>query len=114
MPGGLATGEQRARLCQRYGLARDRAAGRRALEVACGAGLGLGTVATSTGWLAGGDYTVAPLELAQAHYGGAMPLIRFDAQRLPIGNSSFHLILCFEAIYYFPDPRGSWPIVGGC
>ncbi len=103
MPGGLVTAEQQARLCQRYALARSHAAGRRVLEVACGAGLGLETVAETAGWLAGGDYTAAVLERAMAHCGGAVPLARFDAQRLPFRDTSFDLILCFEAIYYFPD-----------
>jgi ubiquinone/menaquinone biosynthesis C-methylase UbiE len=104
LPGGLVTAEQRARLCQRYALASEHAAGRRTLEVACGAGLGLGAVAETAGWLAGGDYTAAVLDIAQAHYRGAVPLTRFDAQRLPFRCAAFDLILCFEAIYYFPEP----------
>jgi ubiquinone/menaquinone biosynthesis C-methylase UbiE len=105
MPGGLVTAEQRARLCQRYALARSHAAGRRVLEVACGAGLGLGYVAEAADWLAGGDYTSAVLDVAQAHYCGAVPLARFDAQRLPFRDAAFDLIVCFEAIYYFPRPE---------
>jgi ubiquinone/menaquinone biosynthesis C-methylase UbiE len=105
LPGGLVTAEQQARLRQRYALAREHAAGRRVLEVACGAGLGLGHVAEAADWLVGGDYTAAVLERAMAHYGGAVPLARFDAQRLPFHRASFDLILCFEAIYYFPQPE---------
>jgi ubiquinone/menaquinone biosynthesis C-methylase UbiE len=105
LAGGLVTFEQQARLCQRYALAREHAAGRRVLEVACGAGLGLGVIAETAGWLAGGDYTASVLARAQAHYGAAVPLARFDAQGLPFCSASFDLILCFEAIYYFPQPE---------
>jgi SAM-dependent methyltransferase len=111
MPGGLVTAEQQARLCQRYALAREYAAGRRTLEVACGAGLGLGYVAETAGWLAGGDYTAAVLDTAQAHYRGAVPLARFDAQCLPFRSAAFDLILCFEAIYYFAEPA---QFLAGC
>lgn len=104
LPGGLVTAEQRARLCQRYALARDHASGRRVLEVACGAGLGLGYVAETAAALVGGDFTEAVLERAMAYYQGAVPLVRFDAQQLPCHSASFDLILCFEAIYYFPRP----------
>lgn len=103
MPGGLVTSEQRARLWQRYTLATAHAAGRRVLEVACGAGLGLGVVAEKADWLIGGDFTAPVLEMAHRHYGGAVPLARFDAQRLPFRDGSLDLILCFEAIYYFPQ-----------
>lgn len=104
LPGGLVTVEQQARLRQRYVLAREYAAGRRVLEVACGAGLGLGCVAETADWLVGGDYTAAVLERALAHYRGVVPLVRFDAKSLPFADGSFDLILCFEAIYYFPQP----------
>jgi SAM-dependent methyltransferase len=105
LPGGLVTAEQRARLCQRYALARSHAAGRRVLEVACGSGLGLGYLAEAAGWLAAGDYTAAVLDVAQVHLRAVVPLARFDAQRLPFCNAAFDLILCFEAIYYFPQPE---------
>lgn len=105
MPGGLVTAEQRARLCQRYFLAREHAAGRRVLEVACGSGLGLPIVAGTASWLVGGDYTATVLDAAQTHTGGAIPLARFDAQQLPFRAASFDLILCFEAIYYLAQPK---------
>ena len=105
LPGGLVTAEQQARLGQRYALARRHAAGRRVLEVACGAGLGLGYVADTAQWLVGGDYTATVLAVAQEHYGSRVPLTRFDAQCLPFRDASFDLILCFEAIYYFPQPE---------
>lgn len=105
LPGGLVTAEQQARLSQRYGLARSHAAGRRVLEVACGAGLGLGFVADTAQLLVGGDYTAAVLDVAQERYRSVVPLARFDAQRLPFRDASFDLVLCLEAIYYFPEPE---------
>lgn len=45
VPGLRATDEQRSMLYTRYHLARTRSVGKDVLEVACGAGLGLGYLA---------------------------------------------------------------------
>jgi len=103
LPNSMASREQLARLYQRYWLARQRAAGKRVLEVACGAGLGLGYLADGAQQLAGGDCTLPLLAAAQSHYQGRVPLLGLDAQRLPFADGAFDLVIVFEAIYYFPD-----------
>ena len=91
-----------ARICQRYALGASLAAGRRVLEVACGAGIGLGVVAASATQLVGCDLTYGVLATARRHYGRRIPLLSADAQTLPFADASFDLILSFEAIYYLP------------
>jgi ubiquinone/menaquinone biosynthesis C-methylase UbiE len=103
LPDSPATRVQLARLVQRYGFAAEHVARRRTLEVACGAGIGLGYLARSAASLVGGDYTEPLLQQARAHYGARVPLVRLDAQALPFGDASFDAVLVFEAIYYFPN-----------
>ena len=100
VPGSLATREQLARLYHRYHTADNYAAGRRVLEVACGAGLGLGYLARTASGVVGGDYTESLLRTAQSHYRGRAPLVRLDAHHLPFRDCAFDLIVLFEAIYY--------------
>lgn len=100
LPGSQATREQRARLYHRYHIASRYAEGKRVLEVACGAGLGLGYVARTARSVVGGDYTENLLRIAQAHYQGRVPLVRLDAHHLSFRDCAFDLIVLFEAIYY--------------
>jgi ubiquinone/menaquinone biosynthesis C-methylase UbiE len=99
-PGHRVTREQLARLYHRYHSAGRYAAGKRVLEVACGAGLGLGYLARTAGSVVGGDYTENLLRIAQSHYRGRLPLVRLDAHHLPFRSQAFDLVVIFEAIYY--------------
>lgn len=105
LPGSRATREQQARLYQRYHTARNYAAGKRVLEVACGAGLGLGYLGRTAGIVIGGDYSEKLLRIAQAHLRGKVPLVRLDAHNLPFRDCVFDLIVLFEAIYYLSRPE---------
>jgi ubiquinone/menaquinone biosynthesis C-methylase UbiE len=99
-PNSRATYEQLARLYQRYHFAARYVRGRRVLEVACGSGQGLGYIARSAQQIVGGDYTENLLNLAHAHYGRTIPLVRLDAHFLPFHRESFEVVLLLEAIYY--------------
>lgn len=101
-PGSGLNAEQLARIRQRYGLAATLARAKDVLEVGCGAGSGLGMIRQQARSLVGSDYTAPVLRLAQAHYGGRVPLVCADAQVLPFAAASFDLLLSFEAIYYLP------------
>jgi ubiquinone/menaquinone biosynthesis C-methylase UbiE len=103
LPGSLLNAQQRARMVQRYALAAQLAKGQRVLEVACGAGIGLGIVQQSATQLVGCDLTYRVLAVAQGHYGARLPLAGADAQSLPFAAASFDLLLSFEAVYYLPD-----------
>ncbi len=101
-PGSGLNAEQLARIRQRYELAATLARGKDVLEVGCGAGSGLGMIRHQARSLVGSDYTAPVLRLAQAHYGGRVPLVGADAQALPFAAAAFDLLLSFEAIYYLP------------
>jgi SAM-dependent methyltransferase len=104
-PGAGATREQLARMYQRYRTVADNAAGKRVLEVGCGAGQGLGYVARQARTIVGGDYTASLLGLARAEYGGRMPLVRLNGHTLPFGDRSFDLVVILEAIYYLANAQ---------
>ena len=105
VPGSRATRQQLARLHDRYHFAKQLAGNRRVLEVACGAGMGLGYLAGEAQFVVGGDYTEPLLHAAQGNCGGRVPLVRLDAQELPFRESSFDLVFMFEAIYYLQHPE---------
>jgi SAM-dependent methyltransferase len=105
LPGTPISGEQVERLLSRYRWAADFCAGRDVVEVACGAGPGLGMLAAPARTIEGGDYSEPILEFARRHYGARVPLQRLDAQVLPFPNRSKDVIILFEAIYYLPHPQ---------
>ncbi|MBI1294908.1 methyltransferase domain-containing protein [bacterium] len=95
--------EQFLRMAHRYRVAADLAEGRRVLEIACGAGIGLGLLQRRAQQLWAVDYSSSVLQQAQRHYGAQIPFVHADAQDLPFANHVFDLVLCFEAIYYLAD-----------
>ncbi|MFC1465281.1 MAG: class I SAM-dependent methyltransferase [Candidatus Brachytrichaceae bacterium NZ_4S206] len=103
-PGALLNREQLGRMALRYSLAAELAGGRRVLEVACGAGVGLGLLLGVARSLAACDYSTAALALAQQSTGAQVLLAAADAQHLPYAAGAFDLIVSFEAIYYLPQP----------
>jgi ubiquinone/menaquinone biosynthesis C-methylase UbiE len=104
VPGSLASSEQIQRMVTRYRFARDYCRGKDVLEVACGSGQGLGTLAESARKVVGGDYMENLLRRAQSHYGTRMPLLRLDAQTLPFRRETFDVVILYEAIYYLEEP----------
>lgn len=100
LPHSLLHEEQWTRLLQRYHLGARLAQGKDVLEVACGAGIGLGLLHQSARSVVGCDYTGQVLALAKRHYGRRVPLVCSDAHYLPFADQHFDLILAFEAIYY--------------
>jgi len=97
--------EQVQRLCNRYYWAARYCAEKTVLEVACGAGQGLGYLAGVAKSITAGDYSDQVLAIARRHYDGRLPLERFDAQNLPFPDRSFDVVILFEAIYYLPAPE---------
>ncbi len=76
------------------------------LEVACGAGQGLGTLSARARRVVGGDYTGRLLEMARHQYQGRVALVQLDAQALPFRDGSFDVVVLYEALYYLQDARG--------
>ena len=103
--GNRVTQDQLARLYHRYTFAAQFCDGMDVLEVACGTGQGLGYLAKKAKSVVGGDYTENLLRGAQQYYNGRVPLLRLDAHALPFQNSSFDVVLLYEAIYYLAYPE---------
>lgn len=90
-------------LYNRYAYAADLAEKQRVLEIACGPGLGLSLVGERATFLVGGDYDPSLLTRARRTHGPSVPLMRLDAQHLPLADDTFDLVLFFEASYYVPN-----------
>lgn len=105
-PGIGATREQLSMLYTRYKFALSLCIGKDVLEVACGAGQGLGYLSRSAKRVMGGDIDEINLSFAAERYrrNTNIALRKMDAQNLPVKNNSFDVILLYEAIYYLHDP----------
>lgn len=105
VPGNRVTHEQLERMYHRYRFAADFSEGKDVLEVACGAGLGLGYLAKKAKRVVGGDYTENLVKVAKDYYGERLPVLRLDAQFLPFRPKSFDVVILYEAIYYLAKPE---------
>jgi SAM-dependent methyltransferase len=104
-PGLPASREQLARLFHRYRFARDFAEGGDILEMACGAGIGLGYLARAARSVIGGDIDPANVACASSTYADTPVAVRFmDALATGLPDASFDLIILFEALYYLSEP----------
>lgn len=95
--------EQIERMCHRYYWAGEYCKNKDVVEVACGAGLGLGYIKSMSKSIVGGDISNDILDIAKSHYGERINLLQFGADELPYDDSSKDVIILFEAIYYLPD-----------
>jgi SAM-dependent methyltransferase len=103
MAGQRAPAEQVDRVCHRYHWAAGYADGKDVLEIACGAGPGLGLLVRHARSLKAGDISTEVLAHAKAVYGKSVDISVFAADALPFDERSFDTVLIFEAIYYLPD-----------
>lgn len=103
-PGDRITREALSMMWTRYEYAASLCGGKRVLEVACGAGQGLGYLAARASRVVGGDYTHGLLRTARKHYGDRVSLVRLDAHSLPFRDRVFDVIILYEAIYYLSEP----------
>ncbi len=102
--GDWVTPEALSMVYTRYRFASEFCRGRRVLEVACGPGVGLGYLARQAQDVVGGDVTDRLLQQARHILQGAVPLVRLEAEALPLCRRSRDVIVCFEAIYFFEHP----------
>lgn len=98
--GQRISAEQLYRTAHRYHWAALEAAGKDVLEVACGAGQGLGLLMRSAQCVTAGDVSPEVLNAAAKTYGDRLPLSIFGAEALPFADHSFDVVLLFEALYY--------------
>jgi ubiquinone/menaquinone biosynthesis C-methylase UbiE len=92
--------EQVERMCQRYYWAKNYCLDKDVLEVACGAGQGLGYLKKFSKSIEGGDYSDEILKTPIEYYGNTISIKQFDAHSLPYGDKSKDVIIIFESIYY--------------
>jgi ubiquinone/menaquinone biosynthesis C-methylase UbiE len=105
IPGVRITREAASMLYTRYAFASGFCRNKEVLEVACGAGMGLGYLTRHARWVVGADYTYSMLVSAQRHYRAHLPLVQLDAQTLPFKDDCFDVVLLLEAIYYLGQPQ---------
>ena len=107
VPGVAIHQQQLSALYTRYHFAREYSEGNDVLEVACGAGMGLGYLAQVANRVVGGDIDEKCLRFAEETYAGndKVQIRKLDAQNLPFDDDSFDLVLMYEAIYYLPEPE---------
>jgi ubiquinone/menaquinone biosynthesis C-methylase UbiE len=104
-PLNRATKEQFQIMYTRYELAARIASGRAVLEVACGAGVGLGLLARTARYTVGGDIDDRNLSFARTTYArhSDIEIMKLDAEQLPFEDGSFDVIVLYEALYYIPS-----------
>lgn len=83
----------------------------RVLDVACGAGMLLGTFAPFVRRGVGVDFTMAMLLQARTRglEGRGVRLVRGAAEQLPFGDGMFSIVTTTWAVHHFADPK---PVVG--
>ncbi len=106
-PGIGAGSEQLSILRTRYHLAREHAAGKRVLEVACGAGMGLPYLAAVAESVTGIDIEAANVTRSSrwARELDNVSVAAGDALDLQYEDDSFDEVILFEALYYLSDPN---------
>ena len=107
LPGQRATREELERLYHRYKFASKFCEDKDVLEVACGAGQGLGYLEKFANKVVGGDIDENNLRFAISHYEGRqnIEVKTLDAHQLPFEDKSFDVVILYEAIYYLPKPE---------
>lgn len=105
-PGVKASAEQIERLYHRYHLAGQYCIGKDVLEVACGAGQGLGYLSKFARSLFGTDIDEKCLTYARNTYADrpAISIHQMDAEDKSFEDNSFDVVILYEAIYYLKRP----------
>lgn len=104
LAGDEVSPEQVFRVCNRYYWAARHCTGKDVFEVACGTGPGLGYIGKVARAVVAADISQPIVNRAKAHYGDRFDILCLDATDTGFPDSSFDVILIFEALYYIPDP----------
>lgn len=107
LPGDKGSKEQLARLYHRYHFASLFCKNKDVLEVACGAGIGLGCLAGVANKVVGCDIDKKILRYACDTYKDRenIEIRKADAHKLPFEENIFDVLLLYEAIYYLSQPE---------
>ncbi len=105
LPGFQATRDQLSMLHTRYAWAAEYARDKDVLEVACGSGIGLQSLASVANRVVGGDYDPQLVDISRQHNHDSIEVAAMDAHKLPYQDESFDVVVLLEAIYYLPDAK---------
>ncbi len=107
IPDAKGSRDQIARLYTRYKFASEFCKDKDVLEVACGAGIGLGYLARFAKKVVGGDIDKNNLKFAFKTYEerNNVQIRQLDAHNLPFEDKSFDVLILYEAIYYLEHPE---------
>jgi ubiquinone/menaquinone biosynthesis C-methylase UbiE len=75
-------------------------AGEAVLDIGCGNGLWLSVAWRGAGWAVGLDLSVGMLSAARATVSPAVPVVRADAQALPMATGTFDGALAMHMLYH--------------
>jgi SAM-dependent methyltransferase len=105
LSGAKASRAQLERIRSRYFFAAAMCSGKDVLEVACGAGQGLGLLARVARKVVGVDIDPGIAAIARRTYAGRenVAVAQGDAQELAFPDQSFDVVIIYEAIYYVAD-----------
>lgn len=103
LAGQKISAEQLERICNRYYWARSFVENLDILEIGCGAGQGLGYLATHARSVAAGDISAEFVNYAKNLHGDTIDFKVFDATTIPWPDLYFDSLLLFEVIYYLPN-----------
>ncbi|MEW6685260.1 MAG: class I SAM-dependent methyltransferase [Candidatus Edwardsbacteria bacterium] len=98
--------EQLIRLYTRYKFASELCKDKDVLEVACGAGQGLGYLAKYARSVVGGDIDEKNLDFVHKIYKSrnSIKILYLNAHNLPFPDKNFDVVILYEAIYYLQYP----------
>ena len=100
LDGALVSTAQIVRVLQRYFWAGEYCRDKVVLEVACGAGHGLGYLSSVSRQLSAGDITPSLVARARENTNGQVNVSQMTAENLPYQAESLDVVILFEAIYY--------------
>ncbi|MDA7617750.1 methyltransferase domain-containing protein [Verrucomicrobia bacterium] len=105
LPGNKAHIEQIDAMRTRYEWASQYCVNKDVLEIACGAGIGLGLLASKARSVIGGDLDLNVLQYGKDHFHNhnRIQVKELDACNLVMDDASVDVAICFEATYYFPS-----------
>ena len=104
LPGNKAHSEQIKAIRTRYKWAAERCIGKETVELACGAGIGLGILDQYAKGVMGGDIDLNLLDYGSRHFSNrGIQFEQLDACNISLPSNSVDVVVCFEALYYFPS-----------
>ena len=100
VPGREMSEEEFLHICHRYRTASELVSGKAVLDVGCGAGLGIPSMAARASCLLATDLSEDNVRLASKFERPGVTVRVMDAHRLEVADSSFDVVLAMEVVQY--------------